>query len=204
MDRFQFDWDLHHERVTLSAIVRLHECQIFLFNILHNMRWRKQRTGKLSLRKSFPYNIIRAIENVILSFLESWFLHPTYKMTFSKSLIRENNPFCDRYSKFLQRLTLHKKSPYSEFFWSAFFPDFLAFGQNLSVFSPNAGKSGKSSDQNNSEYGLFLRRVTIWQSFTIWKFLTVWSFNFFFTLLHGSLFFAYYLLFGVSQWQRFY
>ena len=108
MDRF-LDWDLRHERVTLSAIVRLHECQIFLFNILHNMRWRKQRTGKLSLRKSFPYNIIRAIENVILSFLESWFLHPTYKMTFSKSLIRENNPFCDRYSKFLQRLTLHKK-----------------------------------------------------------------------------------------------
>ena len=120
MNRFLYDWDLRHERVTLSAIVRLHECQIFLFNILHNMRWRKQRTGKLSLRKSFPYNIIRAIENVILSFLESWFLHPTYKMTFSKSLIRENNPLCDRYSKFLQRLTLHKKSPYSEFFWSAF------------------------------------------------------------------------------------
>ena len=151
MNWFLYDWDLRHERVTLSAIVRLHECQTFLFNILHNMRWRKQRTGKLSLRKSFPYNIIRAIENVILSFLDSWFLHPTYKMTFSKSLIRENNPFCDRYSKFLQRLTLHKKSPYSEFFWSAFFPDFLAFGQNLSVFSPNAGKSGKSSDQNNSE-----------------------------------------------------
>ena len=26
----------------------------------------------------------------------------------------------------------------------------------LSVFSPNAGKSGKNADQNNSEYGLFL------------------------------------------------
>ena len=28
----------------------------------------------------------------------------------------------------------------------------------LSVLSPNAGKSGKNADQNNSEYGLFLRR----------------------------------------------
>ena len=29
--------------------------------------------------------------------------------------------------------------------------------QYLSVFGPNAGKSGKNADQNNSEYGLFLR-----------------------------------------------
>ena len=29
----------------------------------------------------------------------------------------------------------------------------------LSVFSPNVGKFGKKSDQNNSEYGLFLRSV---------------------------------------------
>ena len=29
----------------------------------------------------------------------------------------------------------------------------------LSVFYPNAGKWGKNADQNNSEYGLFLRRV---------------------------------------------
>ena len=27
----------------------------------------------------------------------------------------------------------------------------------LSVFSPNAGKCGKNEDQNNSEYGHFLR-----------------------------------------------
>ena len=41
---------------------------------------------------------------------------------------------------------LHKKSPYSELFWSAFFPNFPAVGLNrtpyLSVFSPNAGKCG--------------------------------------------------------------
>ena len=58
---------------------------------------------------------------------------------------------------------LPKKCPYSEFFWSAFFLHFPAFGLNtapyLSVFSPNAGKYGKNADQNNSEYGLFLLSV---------------------------------------------
>ena len=29
----------------------------------------------------------------------------------------------------------------------------------FSVFSPNAGKCGKNADQNNSEYGHFLRSV---------------------------------------------
>ena len=61
---------------------------------------------------------------------------------------------------------LHKKSPYSELFWSTFCRHFPAFGLNteryyvftcLSVFSPNAVKCGKYADQNNSEYGLFLR-----------------------------------------------
>ena len=45
---------------------------------------------------------------------------------------------------------MRKKSPYSELFWSAFFPHFPAFG-------PNAEKCGKNMDQNNSEYGHFLR-----------------------------------------------
>ena len=31
----------------------------------------------------------------------------------------------------------------------------------LFVFSPNAGKSGKNADQNNSEYGLFLSREAL-------------------------------------------
>ena len=63
-----------------------------------------------------------------------------------------------------------KKSPYSELFWSAFFPHFSAFGLNTerygeirrdapyrSVFSPNGGKCGKNADQNDSEYGHSLR-----------------------------------------------
>ena len=190
MNWFLYDWDLRHERVTLSAIVRLHECQIFLFNILHNMRWRKQRTGKLSLRKSFPYNIIRAIENVILSFLESWFLHPTYKMTFSKSLIRENNPLCDRYSKFLQRLTLHKKSPYSEFFWSAFSRVF-SHSDWISPYSvqmrENQGKVRTRITLNTDSFyaALLFDKVLPFGNF--WQ---CGRLIFFFTLLHRSLFFC--------------
>ena len=40
------------------------------------------------------------------------------------------------------------------------FPHFAAFGLNTetySVFDPNVGKCGKNADQNNSEYGHFLR-----------------------------------------------
>ena len=57
---------------------------------------------------------------------------------------------------------LRKKCPYSELFWSVFFPHFPSFGLNMernlyfSVFSPNVGKCGKNADHNNSEYGLFL------------------------------------------------
>ena len=50
------------------------------------------------------------------------------------------------------QLPLRKKCPYSELFWSAFFPHFLAFRLNtLSVFSPMR----ENADQNNSEYGTF-------------------------------------------------
>ena len=45
---------------------------------------------------------------------------------------------------------LRKKCPYFELFWSAFFPHFPAFGLNTE-------KCGKNADQNNSEYGQFLR-----------------------------------------------
>ena len=55
---------------------------------------------------------------------------------------------------------MRKRCPYSELFWSAFFPYFPAFGLNTekygAVFSPNAGKCRKNADQKNSEYGHFL------------------------------------------------
>ena len=57
-------------------------------------------------------------------------------------------------SNFLDKLSLRKKCPYSELFWPACF-------LSLSVFSPNAGKCGKNTDHNNSEYERVLRNVFI-------------------------------------------
>ena len=61
-------------------------------------------------------------------------------------------------------ISLRTKCPYSELFWSAFFPHFPAFRLN----TPNAGTCGKNADQNNSEYGHFLR--SIYQKRSVWKF----------------------------------
>ena len=65
--------------------------------------------------------------------------------------------------KISKHRALRRKSQSSDLFWSAFFPHFPAFRLNteryLSIFSPNAGKCWKNADQNNSEYGLFLRNV---------------------------------------------
>ena len=54
------------------------------------------------------------------------------------------NIFRTTFSIFTCFGALHKKCPYSELFWSAFFP-------HLPVFSPNVVKYGKNADQNNSE-----------------------------------------------------
>ena len=56
----------------------------------------------------------------------------------------------DVYLQNLNIFPLRKKCPYLVY---------------LSVFSPNAGKCGKNADQNNSEYGQFLRSVCCSTSF---------------------------------------
>ena len=51
-------------------------------------------------------------------------------------------------------LTLRERSPGSELFWSAFSRIRTEYGEILlSIYSPNV-------DQNNSEYGHFLRSVS--------------------------------------------
>ena len=109
----------------------------------------------------------------LLSIIMVWYLwrfsilpfclnHSNSKM-FSLSSISKN--------KKLTLVSLRKKCPYSEFLWSAFFQHFPAFGLNteyLSVFSPNAGKCGKSADQKNSEYGHFLCSILL---FWIYKYI---------------------------------
>ena len=85
-----------------------------------------------------------------------------YKSSISKCCV--GSPF--HHSQFSKSETLRKKCPYSELFWSAFFPHLPAFGLNtqrqcvscyLSVFSPNTGKCGENADQNNSKYRHLLR-----------------------------------------------
>ena len=46
---------------------------------------------------------------------------------------------------------------------SVFSTEYLSIfsSEYLSVFSPNAGKCGENADQNNSEYGHFLRSVAL-------------------------------------------
>ena len=79
--------------------------------------------------------------------------------------------FCDQqfYSCLVQRFT-HKVMKYDMSVFGVIliriFPAFSRIrtecGQirYLSLFSPNAGKCGKNADQNNSEYGHFLRSVS--------------------------------------------
>ena len=84
------------------------------------------------------------------------------------------------------QLTLHKKCPCSDLFWSTFFPHFPVFGLNMErygVFSQNGGKCGKNADQDNSEYGHFLRSVqltTLFQEYFLslcTNFLLVYKFD---------------------------
>ena len=67
-----------------------------------------------------------------------------------------------------------------------FFPHFPAFGLNTNryVFNPNAGKCGKYAEQNNSEYGQFLRSVQC-QLWAYWPQYSAYQCNAFRTYLLG-------------------
>ena len=90
----------------------------------------------------FSVNIVKCLERAFFIEHLRWLLLPKI-MARSYPLLNE---------KWLQ-LARRKKSPYSELFWSAFFSDFPTFGLNTDRYSE------KNADQNNSEYGLFLRSV---------------------------------------------
>ena len=70
-------------------------------------------------------------------------------------------------------ITLRKKFPYSELFWSAFFPHFPAFGLNAKRYSVSLriqSKCEKNVDQNKSEHEHFLCSVIRWEVKTsLWK-----------------------------------
>ena len=80
----------------------------------------------------------------------------------SKHLRKANEKICKMLN--LMILTLRKKCPYSKLFWSAFSPHFPAFGLNAERYRLSLriqSECGKNADQNNSEYELFLRSVSL-------------------------------------------
>ena len=56
--------------------------------------------------------------------------------------------------------SLRKKCPYSELFWSAFSRIRTAYGEIFCI-SPYSVRMRENKDQNNSEYGPFLRSACI-------------------------------------------
>ena len=58
-----------------------------------------------------------------------------------------------------KELTLRKKCPYSELFWSAFSCIRTEYGEIRSI-SPYSVRMRENVDQNNSEYGHFSRSVS--------------------------------------------
>ena len=57
--------------------------------------------------------------------------------------------------------SLRKKCPYSELFWSTFSRIRTEYGEIL-LISPNSVRMRENADQNNSEYGHFLRGNFSW------------------------------------------
>ena len=55
---------------------------------------------------------------------------------------------------------MRKKCPYSELFWSVFYLIRTEYGEIRSI-SPYSVKMRENVDQNNSEYGHFLRSVVL-------------------------------------------
>ena len=104
-----------------------------------------RRRNMIWYQTPFSKNVKRNIAEQFLYLLDKYFgKNHKYFKTFNINNVKVG------YSC----LALRKKCPCSELFWSAFFPHFLAFRLNtLSVFSPMR----ENADQNNSEYGHFLR-----------------------------------------------
>ena len=75
--------------------------------------------------------------------------------------------------------SLRKKCPYSELFWSAFFPHCPTFGLNtVTVFGPNVAKGGKMrtriTPNTNTLYAVLFKDLTYRCRATILKDITKW------------------------------
>ena len=72
--------------------------------------------------------------------------------------------------------SLRQKCPYSELFWSVFSRIRAEYGEILRIF-PYSGQMQENADQNNSEYGHFLRSAyLLYDKYSVWKLLTLQEF----------------------------
>ena len=87
----------------------------------------------------------------------------TYSLVFHRSLILStiyemvNTPLNSK----IFRTTLCEKCPYSELFWSAFSRIRTEYGEIRNISLTISVRMRKHTDQNNSEYGHFLRRTIV-------------------------------------------
>ena len=90
------------------------------------------------------------------------------KLYLNLSLLKWLNSGLERVSSFIHCVKRVRIRTYSGPHLPAFsrirteYGDIQSECRYLSVFSPNAGKCRKNADQNNSEYGHFLRSDTEW------------------------------------------
>ena len=59
---------------------------------------------------------------------------------------------------YYKKISMRKKCPYSQLFWSAFSRILTEYGKIRSI-SPYSVRMPENTNQNNSEYGHFLRSV---------------------------------------------
>ena len=81
------------------------------------------------------------------------------KATFTKDKRKFMNYRC---FKSLSKVSLRKKCPYSEFFWSPFSRILTEYGEILRI-SPYSVQMPENTDQNNFEYGQFLRTMCMFR-----------------------------------------
>ena len=125
-------------------------------------RFTKWVTQSDKVEEVQPKEWCHSLEIFMCSFFCNIMFSSLYPMSYNNITVSSN-----------KNTTNRKKCLYSELFWSAFFPHFLAFDWirrdtwYLSLFSPNAEKCRKNADQNNSEYGHFLPigSLYVWDSY---------------------------------------
>ena len=86
-------------------------------------------------------------------------LNPKFLQIFQNLLKAKNNLIT-------LKTSLREKCPYSDLFWSSFSCIWTEYGEILSI-SPYSVRMWENVDQNNSDYGHFLRSALMYKTDTL-------------------------------------